>query len=277
MRAGEGPLERTFQLCKGVGPYRERELWAQGLSTWRAFEARAQSGEVMGARLDRELLEGIEAARSALGRAELPALAAMLPEREHWRLYPYFAQQAVFLDLEADGEGVPTVAGLMDREGVASFRRGHSLQQLPARLAQSALWVTFNGGSFDLPVLRKHFEGLPGPQVHVDLKVVLRKVRQHGGLKQIEERLGLGRPPHLKGVRGLDAIRLWREHHATRDVAPLRVLVEYNLYDAVNLRALLEWAVNAIAEELAWENWENAPVFGRGDVLYDISRLVLAL
>ncbi len=272
-----GPLERTLQLSKGVGPYRERDLWARGLSSWDQFEKAAARGEVMNARLDRELLDGIATAREKLRQGELEALAAAVPEREHWRLYPYFSQRAAFLDVEADGDGALTVAGVMDEHGVATFIRGRNLHELPVRLANSEVWVSFNGGSFDLPVMRKNFEGMPEPKVHLDLKVILRKVRQHGGLKQIEERLGLGRPVHLKGVKGLDAIRLWREHQARLDPAPLRVLVEYNLYDAVNLRTLLEWSVNAIAEELAWDQWERQPVFQRGDVLYDISRLVLGL
>lgn len=272
-----GPLERTLQLSKGVGPYRERDLWAQGISSWADFEAAAAKGEVMNARLDRELLAGIAAARENLAKGELEPLAAVVPEREHWRLYPYFSKRAAFLDVEADGEGELTVAGVMDDHGVGTFIRGRNLHELPVRLANSDVWVSFNGGSFDLPVMRKNFEGMPVPKLHLDLKVILRKVRQQGGLKEIEERLGLGRPPHLKGVRGLDAIRLWREHLARLDPAPLRVLVEYNLYDAVNLKTLLEWSVNAIAEELAWDQWERQPVFQRGDVLYDISRLLLGL
>lgn len=272
-----GPLERTLQLSKGVGPYRERDLWAQGISSWADFEAAAAKGVVMNARLDRELLEAIGRARQNLTLGEVSALAATVPEREHWRLYPYFSKRAAFLDVEADGEGELTVAGVMDDHGVGTFIRGRNLHELPVRLANSDVWVSFNGGSFDLPVMRKNFEGMPVPKVHLDLKVILRKVRQQGGLKEIEERLGLGRPPHLKGVRGLDAIRLWREHMVRLDPAPLRVLVEYNLYDAVNLKTLLEWSVNAIAEELAWDQWERQPVFQRGDVLYDISRLLLGL
>ena len=156
------------------------------------------------------------------------------------------------------------------------FIRGKSLQQMPQRLRHSDIWVTFNGSVFDVPVLKKHFEGLTKPTVHLDLKVVLRKTRQVGGLKDIEERLGLARPPHLKGIRGMDAIRLWRQFNATGDVAALRFLVEYNLYDAINLRTLLEWAINELAQTHVW-NLEPLPVFGRGDVLYDVSRLVLAL
>ena len=144
---------RTFQLIKGVGPQREKELWAQGLETWDDFEAAATRGVVLGERLDRELRDAITRARQALAEQSLTALATLLPPREHWRLYGHFAQEAAFFDIEADGDDVPTLVGVMDRQGVATFRRGHSLAQFPERLAQSRLWVTFNGSVYDVPAL----------------------------------------------------------------------------------------------------------------------------
>ena len=270
------PIIRTFQLSKGVGPWREKDLWARGIMTWDDFESSAKKGQVMSKRLDLETLGRIEEAREAVKARDLGRLAGWIPAREHWRLYPAFADQAAFFDLEADGENQITVAGIMDRLGLATFIRDVTLPDFPERLGQSAIWVTFNGLVFDVPVLKHHFENLPRPLVHLDLKVVLRKTRQTGGLKDIEERLGLRRPPHLKGVRGMDAIRLWRELQFNRNREALRFLVEYNLYDAINLRALLEWAVNELSLTNVW-GVEPLPVFGRGDVLYDLSKLLLAL
>lgn len=269
------PILHTFQLSKGVGPWREKDLWARGILTWDDFTAAAKKGTVMSKKLDAETLQRIEEARGALEEGDLAKLAGWIPAREHWRLYPRFSDEAAFFDLEADGEQAITVGGVMDREGLATFIRGNSLAELPDRLRKSRIWVTFNGAVFDVPVLQHHFADLARPAVHLDLKVVLRKTRQVGGLKEIEERLGLGRPPHLKGVKGMDAIRLWREVHLGHPEA-LRYLVEYNLYDAINLRALLEWAVNEIALQNVW-GMPPLPVFGRGDVLYDLSKLLLTL
>ena len=269
-------LERTFQLTKGVGPWRERDLWARELATWADFERAAAIGTVMNERLDRELLVAIGKARDALKRKSLAELAKLVPAKEHWRLYGHFMEEAAYFDIEADGEHVPTIVGVMDRQGVATFRRGHSLQQLPERLAKSPLWVTFNGSVFDVPALEKDFEEFPKPLVHLDLRFLIRHAKLKGGLKGVEDSIGLGRPPHLKGVRGLDAIRLWREWNATRDLTALRILVEYNLYDAINLRSVLEWTLWRIAELNTWAV-DREPIFQRGDVLYDVSRLLLAL
>lgn len=272
-----GFLERTFQLSKGVGPYRERDLWARGYETWEQFEAGAAKEIVMSKTIDDATLEKIAQARAALAKKDLATLAGLVSPKEHWRLYPHFVDQAAFFDIEADGDNVPTVVGVMDREGVASFQRGSTLDQLPARLAKSPIWVTFNGAVFDVPVLETAFadQGFPKPLVHVDLRFLVRRTGLKGGLKGIEEELKLHRPPHLKGVKGFDAIRLWREWTERRDVTALRILLEYNLYDAINLRSVLEWCQWRIAEQLAWQ-LERRPIFERGEVLYDVSRLVLA-
>jgi uncharacterized protein YprB with RNaseH-like and TPR domain len=271
-------LERTFQLTKGVGPWRERDLWARDLATWADFEAAAARGVIMNERLDRELLEAIAVSRDALNARALGTLASLVSPREHWRLYGHFLEEAAFFDIEADGENVPTVVGVMDREGLATFRRDTDLQKLPARLAKSPIWVTFNGSVFDVPVLEAAFAetGFPKPLVHLDLRFLIRHAKLKGGLKGVEDTIGLGRPPHLKGVRGLDAIRLWREWTYNKELGALRLLVEYNLYDAINLRSVLEWTLWRVAELNAWEV-EKTPIFERGDVLYDLSRLVLSV
>lgn len=270
-------LPRTFQLTKGVGPYRERDLWARGIATWDDFERAAAAEVVMSTRLDAELLEAIPKAREALAAKDLPRLATLVPAREHWRLYGHFVERAAFFDIEADGENEPTVVGVMDGAGVATFRRGHSLQQVPERLAASPIWVTFNGAVFDVPALRAAFDGrFPEPALHIDLRFLIRHAKLKGGLKGVEEALGLHRPPHLKGVKGFDAIRLWREWNASGSRDALRILVEYNLYDAINLRSVLEWTAWRVAELNAWDV-ERRPIFERGDVLYDVSRLLLAL
>lgn len=273
-----GFLERTFQLSKGVGPWRERDLWARGIETWADFERAEASGVVMSATIDRQTRAAIDRARRALADRDLSTLASLVPPKEHWRLYPHFIESAVFFDIEADGDNVPTVVGLMDGQGVASFRRGASLESVPDRLRQSPLWVTFNGAVFDVPALEKAFADdpqFPKPEAHVDLRFLVRRTGLKGGLKGIEEALSLHRPAHLRGVKGFDAIGLWRAWTERNDVAALRVLLEYNLYDAINLRAVLEWCQWRLADQFAWQ-LERRPIFERGEVLYDVSKLVLA-
>ncbi len=270
-------IERSFQLVPGIGPWRERDLWSRGLLSWDAFrdaphlsELPPRQAESLGAR--------IAEAEAALCYRDLPRLAGLLPPREHWRLYPAFLDEAAFLDIETDGasNGRPTVVGLFDRSGLHVFVQGRNLEALPEALSQSRLWVTFNGRCFDVPVLRRHFPELAAPAVHLDLRFLCRRVGLRGGLKAVEDLVGIPRPPHLRGVAGWDAVLLWRSWLANDELAALRFLVEYNLYDAFQLRALADTAYNLAVEQLAFDG-ERISVWERGDLLYDVSRLLLGL
>ena len=269
-------IRRTFQLVPGIGPWREKDLWARGFEGWQ--QVRTGGAAVLGRKLHDTVCAAIDRAEAALGASDLPTLVRMLPAREHWRLWPLVAEEALCLDIEADGVGErqrPTVAGCLDADGLASFIDGRNLEALPERLGRRVVWVTFNGGSFDLPVLRHAFPGLPRPVLHLDLKPLCRRIGLGGGLKSSEDRLGIARPPHLRGRSGMDAVLLWRAYHATGDVEALRFLAEYNLYDAFQLRAVADHAFNRAAERLHWP--DRVEPWDRGVVLYDLSRLLLAL
>lgn len=270
-------IERTFQLTPGIGPWRERDLWARGLLDWAAFRAHPERSELPHptARL---LAARIDEAAAALAGRDLHRLARLFPAREHWRLYPSFAEEAVYLDIETDGAegGRPTVVSLLDARGLHVHLRGRNMESLPAALGRSRMWVTFNGRCFDLPVLRAHFPGLPRPAVHLDLRFLCRRVGLRGGLKSVEEAVGVARPPHLRGTSGCDAVLLWRAWTSTGEIEPLRFLVEYNLYDAFQLRSVAACAYNRAVEQLAFDA-ERIPRWERGEVLYDVSRILLGL
>ncbi|WP_434391287.1 ribonuclease H-like domain-containing protein [Melittangium boletus] len=270
-------IRRTFQLLPGVGPWKEKDLWARGIHTWADFP---DSGVVLGQKADGPARQRLAQAREALARRDLGALAEMMPPREHWRLYPAFAQDAVYFDIETNGkqEQEPTVVALFDTHGLRVFILGRDMDALPEALAERRLWVTFNGSCFDVPVLRNYFGArFPTPQAHIDLRFVCRRLGMGGGLKEIEDKLGLGRPPHMKGVNGWDAVLLWRAYLARGDVEALRFLVEYNLYDSFQLRSLMDAAYNRALDDLNLEDVARLPVFERGEVLYDVSRLILEL
>lgn len=97
--------------------------------------------------------------------------------------------------------------------------------------------VTFNGSGFDLPVIRKHMlADLRAEYEHRDLLYVCRKRGLRGGLKVVEQRLGIAR--ESAGITGMDAPRLWGRYEAWGDQRALEVLLQYNCDDVVNLAAL---------------------------------------
>jgi uncharacterized protein YprB with RNaseH-like and TPR domain len=96
---------------------------------------------------------------------------------------------------------------------------------------------TYNGKRFDIPViadktglnLADHFK------MH-DLMFDCWKKKLYGGLKNVEKTLGIDRG--LKGVNGLDAMRLWDEYYLWQEQESLNRLLEYNKEDVMNLEVL---------------------------------------
>jgi uncharacterized protein len=277
-------IESTFQLARGLGPGRERKLWREGIARWSDLATAALPSE-----LARSLRPAIDEARRAYQAGDVDRLAAAMPSREHWRLFADFADDAAYLDIETSDDVVGragiSAIGVLDRNGVRLLLAGRDLDDFPAVAAEWKLLVTFNGLSFDVPVLRRAFPAWQPPACHIDLRHVLARLGHDGGLKSIERRLpmlGLGRPAHLDGIDGWDACWLYRRG-VNGDRAALRRFAEYNLYDAVNLRTLMAYAFNEMVER----ETADAPavraavrtvaVPARGDVLYDVSKLLLAL
>lgn len=143
-----------------------------------------------------------------------------------------------YLDIETSFQAEVTVVGLMrsdlglvqlvgegvTREGIADLFRGLDTV------------CTFNGESFDLPVLRRKFGiGLIERMHSVDLSIECRRVGRRGGLKRIE--MGLSIPRGSRGISGYDAMLLW-ERWERGERAALDILLDYNRDDVINLRLL---------------------------------------
>ena len=280
-------LQSTFQLVPGVGPVRERRLWCSGVAAWSDLAARAEP--VLSSRADPLLRAAVRDAAAALDRGDVDCLAAVFPAAEHWRLFGAFGDDAAYLDIETGDdvwgcEGISAI-GFLDRDGPRLLLAGRDLHLFPELARKWSLLVTFNGLSFDVPILRRAFPDWTPPACHIDLRHLLAGLGHRGGLKRIERELSalqLARPPHLSGIDGWDACNLFRRGR-DGDRNALRLFAEYNLYDVINLRTLMAYAYNAqVAVEI-----DRAPglrghvpvltVPRRGDVLYDVSKILVNL
>jgi len=266
-------IRATFRLTPGVGAWLESRLWDAGVRSWADLPDGALP--VVGPKVGARLREAVARAREALAAGDAEALARMLPRAERWRLYAAFADDTGFLDIETDGTDRITAIGLLDRDGPRVLLAGRDLDEFEAIATRWKLIGTFNGQAFDVPVLRRRFPGWTPPLAHVDLCHLWRRLGHAGGLKALEVAEGLHRPPRLAGLSGLDAIRLWQAW-LDGDEAALRLLCEYNLYDAVHLRTLMDRGYNRMLERL---RLPAAPVrvAEPGDFRYDLTRAVLAL
>ncbi len=243
-------LKRTFIHLPGVGSRTEAHFWRQGLGTWEDF---LMADRVRG--LSRERLVRLRAGlHESLGQVKNPAyFAPRLPAPEHWRLFRHFKPRAAYLDIETTGIVWPgllvTVVGLYDGVHFRQFVQGYNLHEFPAALEIFDLLITYNGTQFDLPVLKAYFPKLSLPPVHLDLRFILARLGFRGGLKRIEPKFGIKRPPEVDGMDGYAAVLLW-ERYQRGDRTALDLLLEYNRQDVVNLEVLMEGAFKLWQERL---------------------------
>jgi uncharacterized protein YprB with RNaseH-like and TPR domain len=234
-------LCQTFQHIPGLGERRERALWRRGIATWDDLLATPQRSG-LSATLLRDAQAIIELSKEALRQGNIYFFAQLLPVREHWRLYGDFQDMTAYLDIETGplghGRQGITVIGLFDGREFRSFVRGHNLHTFETYLRRYDLLVTFNGKSFDLPMIERDL-GIPIYQAQIDLRMFLHHLGYHGGLKRIERQWGIYREDEIAGLTGFDAVLLWaRYRHG--DSAALERLIAYNRADVVNLEVLLK-------------------------------------
>jgi uncharacterized protein len=157
---------------------------------------------------------------------------------EAWRLFPEFADQCVYLDIETTGLSTVfdtvTLVGLYDGRKYRVFIAGQNMDEFAAELSKYSVVVTFNGSGFDLRFLKLAFPGLVLPPVHIDLRWVTRKLGMKGGLKEIEAKFGLSRDYSVADITGFDATVLWSKF-LRGDKPALEQLIQYNTEDVVHL------------------------------------------
>src|SRR5690242_11297752 len=96
-------LEQTFIHIPGVGPKTERELWQSGIRSWDDFTAILTSPAAIGRALRRRLEDYIPQSIEAVRHRDAAFFARLSALGEAWRLFPEFASQCVFLDIETTG------------------------------------------------------------------------------------------------------------------------------------------------------------------------------
>jgi len=257
-------LEQTFIHIPGVGPKTERELWQSGIRSWDDFTAILRPSAPMSPGLRRRLEDYIPQSIEAVKNRDAGFFARLSALGEAWRLFPEFASQCVFLDIETTGLSAVfdtvTMVGLFDGHRYEVFIDGQNLQDLPSRLKKYSVVVTFNGAGFDLRFLKLTFPDLELPPIHIDLRWVTRRLGYRGGLKSIEKEFGISRDESVQDVNGFDATVLW-SRYLRGDRAALQKLVTYNTEDVVHLKAIMEMAYDRLSKQLSGALWDQKAVY----------------
>ena len=144
-----------------------------------------------------------------------------------------------------------TVIGLFDGIDTKTMIKGINLDFscIARELKRYKIIVTYNGAAFDIPFIRKRHPGLLPDIPHFDLKPACDRIGLTGGLKEIEKKMGIKRNSIIEKMHGGDAATLWRMHRATGDEYYLRLLVEYNEEDVINLKTIAEHVVEKLKEK----------------------------
>jgi len=249
-------LTETFIFLPGVNEKTERHLWRSGITTWdHLLEATAIPG-VSRERLSFWKLRIRQMLEHRMTPEGMYALVRHLGTRHAWRATREILSEPRFLDIETtEYRNDVTIVGVSDGECYAALIKGRTLDavSLGRLLAGASCIITFNGSSFDLPILERRFPGAIPPVPHLDLRHICAHAGLRGGLKAIEEQLMIRRADTVREVDGTDAILLWHRH-VLGDRDALEKLVDYNAADVLNLAPLLELVVPALWKQVRHED-----------------------
>ncbi len=245
-------IRQSYIFLEKVGKDIEKNIWKQGIDKWDLF---LKTNKIKGLSKPRKLYydRQLIKARNALYSFNSSYFIGKLPQAEMWRLYEFFKDEAIFLDIETSGVSMfdtITVIGLFDGIDTKTMIKGINLDYnyLRRELRKYKIIVTYNGAAFDLPFIKKRHPGLLPEIPHFDLKSACDRIGLNGGLKEIEKKMGIKRNQIIEKMHGGDAITLWKMYRATGDEHYLRLLVEYNEEDVINLKIIADYVVEKLKE-----------------------------
>ncbi len=249
-------IKNSFIFLPRTGPIKERSLWEQEITGWEEFLA-AENIRGISKKTKAAYDRIIISASLALREEDSVFFQERLPSTETWRLYDYFREDAIFLDIEASSatskDSYLTVIGLYDGQNTKVMIRNFNLD-IPAlknELAKYKLIITFNGSSFDIPFLKKKYPGVLPDVPHIDLRHLCARLGLKGGLKQIEKELNISRDNKIiERLYGGDPLKLYRMFLGSGDRYYLKLLVEYNEEDVINLKKIADYTITHVKDEV---------------------------
>lgn len=246
-------LTNTFCHVANIGPKKEKDLWRQGVLSWRDYRKHFPADDCL------------DASEKHLANKNPLFFANALNSDQYWRLVPDFRDTIAYVDIETTGlskdyNEITTIA-LYDGKKVHTYVNGKNLTNFVADIQQYKMIVTYNGKTFDVPFIEKYF-GMHLAHPHIDLRYLLKDLGLTGGLKMIEHKLGIDRGD-LRAVDGFFAVTLWREYQRNKNTNALETLLAYNCADVINLEYLLLHVVNKNLERTPFAHQKQPQV---GDV-----------
>jgi len=259
-------IEQTFLHCPGIGPVTDARIKERGYGDWQTVLRRPE-GLPLGSRNSSTLLATLARSREALARDDIQYFVDHFSVKEHWRVLAAYFDRLSYFDIETSGlsyDAYVTCIVCYHRGSLWRFVQGENLDDFLALLEEVDLLVSFNGASFDVPQLLRtwHIPQFPCP--HIDLRWQCYHDQLRGGLKQVEQTLGISRPADLQGVDGAEAVWLWYRWHHHGDKAAREKLLRYCGADVLALKIVCATLLEA--KELSFSPLSPAKVWDLLDV-----------
>ena len=127
-------LQQTFLHIPGIGKQTELSLWEHGIHSWDDADRFEKRFGAVGVGLQKKLDEYIPRSREAVRRKDAAFFQRLSSLGEAWRVFPEFANQCVYLDIETTGLSsvfdMVTMVGLYDGRKYKVFVEGDNLKGL---------------------------------------------------------------------------------------------------------------------------------------------------
>jgi uncharacterized protein YprB with RNaseH-like and TPR domain len=240
-------LSRTFMHIPGISSSKEKELWGLGIHDHDKLLASGMVSDPS------PQPDWYLATKLALKHGNHGYFASKLPPCEHYRLALDYPMETVFLDIETTG-----MNKTYDHVTIIGWSIGGSFDVIVqgrddpgkfiADMARAKGIVTFNGRAFDIPVIKRTYQGISVPIAHADLRYLCRSVDLLGGQKAMEKEIGLVRKQGSGS--GEQAVALWQTFKRGRTLeirkAALRELIVYNHADIEAMKPMLDICVERL-------------------------------
>lgn len=237
-------LNGSFYHFKNIGETKLQKMKERGILTWE--DARRCPEEIpLSPHKREEFFLEMDEVESACLESDFAYLVNRIHPKDKWRILADEFDRASFFDIETDGyyNRITTIS-LYHKSRLYSFTRNENLEDFLDVLEDVKLLVSFNGASFDLPVVVQNYRLRDFPAPHLDLRWISYHSGFRGGLKSIEKQLRIKRPADLEGVDGLEAISLWIRWIEWKDSESLAKLIRYCSADVISLVVLSERLIN---------------------------------
>lgn len=235
----------------GIGKETENHIWKNNIHNWYQFLDNHQKLD-MGQSRKEHLHSYVKQSIKAYKTQNHKFFLDLLPSNLHWRAYNDLKRQCCFLDIETTGldkrNDDITMIGVYNGEQSKIFIKGKNMKDFAKEIHKYPMIITFNGRCFDIPFIQSKMPHLNLNKFHIDLRFAMKELGFYGGLKKIEQVLGLSRDENIQGIDGFEAVRLWYRYRRG-DKEALQTLINYNKADIENLKILMEFTFKRLKQK----------------------------